>query len=80
MNVGIFHGDLLIVDISIDPKNFSTVIANVNEELVVKTLIKKKGVSYLTSGSKNISDKINLTENPEIVVWGVVTYVIHKQQ
>ena len=80
MNVGIFHGDLLIVDKSIDPKNFSTVIANVNEELVVKILIKKKGVSYLTSGSKNISDKINLTENPEIVVWGVVTYVIHKQQ
>ena len=68
-NAGIYDGDLLIVDKSIDPKNFSTVIANVNEELVVKTLIKKKGVSYLTSGSKNISDKINLTENPEIVVW-----------
>ncbi len=41
-NAGIYHGDLLIVDKSIDPKNFSTVIANVNEELVVKTLIKKK--------------------------------------
>ena len=80
MNVGIYDGDLLIVDKSIDPRNFSTVIANVNEELVVKTLIKKKEASYLTSGSKNISDKINLIENPEIVVWGVVTYVIHKQQ
>jgi len=22
-------------------------------------------------------DKINLTENPEIFIWGVVTYVIH---
>ena len=61
-------------------KKFSTVIANVNEELVVKTLIKEEGISYLTSGSKNVLDKINLTENPEIVVWGVVTYVIHKQQ
>ena len=79
-NVGIYDGDLLIVDKSIDPRNFSTVIANVNEELVVKTLIKEKGVSSLTSGSKNILDKINLAENPEIVVWGVVTYVIHKQQ
>ena len=29
---------------------------------------------------ENILDKINLAENPEIVVWGVVTYVIHKQQ
>mgnify|MGYP001306127445 FL=1 len=80
INVGIYDGDLLIVDKSIDPRNFSTVIANVNEELVVKTLVKEKEVSYLTSGSKNISDKINLEENPEIVVWGVVTYVIHKQQ
>ena len=76
--VGIYDGDLLIVDKSINPKSFSTVIANVNEELVVKTLIKEKEASYLTSGSKNITDKINLSENPEVIIWGVVTYVIHK--
>ena len=58
--VGIHDGDLLIVDKSVDPKNLSTVIANVNEELVVKTLIKEKGASYLTSGSKRILDKITL--------------------
>ena len=79
-NVGIYDGDLLIVDKSLNPKNFSTVIANINEELVVKTLIKSKGSNYLTSGSKNASDQINLTDNPEIIIWGVVTYVIHKQQ
>ena len=79
-NVGIHDGDLLIVDKSLNPKNFSTVIANINEELVVKTLIKSKGSNYLTSGSKNTSDRINLTDNPEIIIWGVVTYVIHKQQ
>ena len=78
-NVGIYDGDLLIVDKSLSPKNFSTVIANVNEELVVKTLIKSKEANYLTSGSKNTSDRINLTDNPEIIIWGVVTYVIHKQ-
>ena len=77
--VGIYDGDLLIVDKSLNPKNFSTVIANVNEELVVKTLIKSKESNYLTSGSKNTSDRINLTDNPEIIIWGVVTYVIHKQ-
>ena len=75
-NVGIYDGDLLIVDKSLNPKNFSTVIANVNEELVVKTLIKSKETNYLTSGSKNTSDRINLTDNPEIIIWGVVTYVI----
>jgi DNA polymerase V len=78
-NVGIYDGDLLIVDKSLNPKNFSTVIANVNEELVVKTLIKNKETNYLTSGSKETSDRINLTDNPEIIIWGVVTYVIHKQ-
>ena len=78
-NVGIYDGDLLIVDKSLNPKNFSTVIANVSEELVVKTLIKSKETNYLTSGSKNTSDRINLTDNPEIIIWGVVTYVIHKQ-
>ena len=78
-NVGIYDGDLLIVDKSLNPKNFSTVIANVNEELVVKTLIKSKETNYLTSGSKNTSDRINLTDNPEIIIWGVVTYVIQKQ-
>jgi len=76
-NIGIRNGDLLVVDRSLNPKNFSTVIVNVNEELVVKSFIKEKNESFLTSGSKNLKDKINLTENPEIFIWGVVTYVIH---
>ena len=76
-NIGIRDGDLLVVDKSLNPKNFSTVIVNVNEELVVKNFIKEKDQSFLTSGSKKLEDKINLTENPEIFIWGVVTYVIH---
>ena len=76
-SVGIHDGDLLVVDRSLNPKNFSTVITNVNEELVVKSFIKEEDQSFLTSGSKNLKDKINLDENPEIFIWGVVTYVIH---
>ena len=76
-SIGIHDGDLLVVDRSLNPKNFSTVIVNVNEELVVKSFIKEKDQSFLASGSKKIKDKINLTENPEIFIWGVVTYVIH---
>ncbi len=77
-NVGIYDGDLLIVDKSINPKNFSTVIANVNDELVVKTILKEKGETFLTSGSKKKLDKINLAKDQEVIIWGVVTYVIHK--
>ena len=77
-SVGIYDGDLLIVDRSINPKNFSTVIANVNDELVVKTILKEKGETFLTSGSKKTSDRIPLAKDQEIIIWGVVTYVIHK--
>ena len=78
--IGINDSDLLVVDRSLNPKNFSTVIANVNEELVVKTFIKEKNQSFLTSGSQKSTNKISLTENPEIFIWGVVTYVIHALQ
>ena len=76
-SIGIHDGDLLVVDRSLNPKNFSTVIANINEELVVKSFIKERNQSFLTSGSRKLKDKINLIENPEIFIWGVVTYVIH---
>jgi len=75
--IGIHDDDLLVVDRSLNPKNFSTVIANVNEELVVKNFVKEKNKSFLISGSKKLKDEINLAENPEIFIWGVVTYVIH---
>ena len=76
-NVGIYDGDLLIVDKSLKPKNFSIVIANVNDELVVKSFIKEKNLQFLSSGSKNLGDKIIINPNSDIFIWGVVTYVIH---
>ena len=70
-------GDLLVVDKSLKPKNFSTVIANVHDELVVKTLIQERDKKFLTSGSKEFSDKILINEEQDVFIWGVVTYVIH---
>ena len=76
-DVGIYDGDLLVVDKSLKPKNFSTVIANVHDELVVKNFVKEKDEQFLTSGSKKIEDKIIINSESDIFVWGVVTYVIH---
>ena len=76
-NVGIYDGDLLIVDKSLKPKNFSTVIANVQDELVVKSFVKEKDKQFLTSRSKKFEDQILINEEEDIFIWGVVTYVIH---
>ena len=76
-DVGIYDGDLLVVDRSLDPKNFSTVVANVHDELVVKNFIKSKNQNFLSSGSNKIEDKIIINEDSNVFIWGVVTYVIH---
>ena len=76
-DVGIYDGDLLVIDRSLKPKNFSTVVANVNDELVVKSFVRSKDGQFLTSGSKNIEDKIVIGDESEVFIWGVVTYVIH---
>jgi len=76
-DVGIYDGDLLVVDRSLEPKNFSTVVANIHDELVVKNFIKSKDQNFLSSGSNNTEDKIIINEDSNVFIWGVVTYVIH---
>ena len=76
-DIGINDNDLLVVDKSLKPKNFSTVIANVYDELVVKNFVKEKDEQFLTSGSKKFEDRILINEEADVFIWGVVTYVIH---
>ena len=76
-DVGVNDGDILVVDKSLKPRNFSTVIANIHDELVVKSFVKEGNKQFLTSGSKNFEDRILINEEDDIFIWGVVTYVIH---
>ena len=76
-DIGINDNDLLVVDKSLKPKNFSTVIANVHDELVVKNFVKEKDEQFLTSGSKKFEDRISINEEADVFIWGDVTYVIH---
>ena len=69
-DVGIYDGDLLVIDRSLKPKNFSTVVANVHDELVVKSFVQSKDGQFLTSGSKNIEDKIIIGDETEVFIWG----------
>ena len=76
VGAGIHHGDLLIVDRSLDPKDKSVVIAVVNGELTVKRIRIKGRKITLEPENKNYSAQ-QITEEMEFEVWGIVTNVIH---
>ena len=69
----ITSGDLLVVDRSLNLKNDCIAIINFNNELVVKNIIKENNNFYI----KNKAEKILISENSDVNVWGVVTYIIH---
>jgi DNA polymerase V len=74
---GIHHGDLLIVDRSIESKDKNIVIAAINGELTVKKIRIKGRKITLEPENKNYPIQ-EIAENTEFEVWGVVTNVIHK--
>ena len=73
---GIFNGDLLIVDRSLEPVHGKVVIAEVDGQLTVKRLVKLKDYFSLQPENSNYPP-IELEEGNEVVVWGVVTHVLH---
>jgi DNA polymerase V len=73
LEAGIHHGDLLIVDRSLDPAPGRVVIAVVDGEFTVQYFERLKKRPASSHSSKNPK---TLSENP-FEIWGVVTYVIH---
>ena len=74
---GIYEGAVLIVDRAIQPKSSSIVIADVDGELMVKRFYKNGNVVKLLSENPE-HPPITLAEGQELVIFGVVTYVIHQ--
>jgi DNA polymerase V len=74
--VGIFNSDILIVDRSLTAKHLDIVVASVNGELTVKRLICKNGKTILKAENPSYAF-IELNEEMEVTIWGVVTNVIH---
>ncbi|MFO9576131.1 translesion error-prone DNA polymerase V autoproteolytic subunit [Legionella pneumophila serogroup 1] len=77
VEAGIFSGDWLLVDRSIEPSDGRIVIAAVNGELTVKRLSKKGGRVQLLPANPKFQP-IDITEDSEMVIWGVVTLVLHE--
>lgn len=73
---GIHSGDLLVVDRSIHPENNHIVIAALNGDLTVKRLSRAQGRVRLMPENDEF-EPIDISSEDELVIWGVVTYVIH---
>ena len=78
INAGKFSGDILIVDRSLNARNNDIVIATINGELTVKKLIKNNKSKFPLLRSENPKyPSINLTNDCDIDIWGIVIYSIH---
>lgn len=75
INAGINDKDILIVDKSLEPKNNKIAVCFIDGEFTVKRIhVEKEGV-YLMPENENYQP-IKVTDENELVIWGIVTYVI----
>ncbi|HOJ38346.1 MAG TPA: translesion error-prone DNA polymerase V autoproteolytic subunit [Ignavibacteriales bacterium] len=77
INAGILSGDILIVDRSIEKPFGKIIVALLNNEFTVKRLVKSKNRVYLMPENPKYPN-IELTEQVDFQVWGVVTGLVRK--
>ena len=73
---GIYPGDLLIVDKSLEAINKTVIIAVVNGEMTVKRLRLRGDRAFLEAENEGYPP-IEITDTMEGSIWGVVTHSIH---
>ena len=77
VGAGLDDGDLLVIDRSLNPENGKIAVCLVDGEFTVKRIKKEKNKLYLMPENKNYKP-IELKEENELIIWGVVEYVIKK--
>lgn len=73
----IHSGDVLVVDRALEPKHRDIVVAILYGEFTVKRILRKGDKIFLAPENRNYLP-IEISEEADFQVWGVVTYVIHK--
>ncbi len=76
-NAGLSDGDLIVIDRSLDHENKKIAVCYLEGEFTVKRIIKKKNKIYLKPENKNYKE-IEIKDGDELIIWGIVTYVIKK--
>ena len=75
IDAGINDQDVLVVDRSLEPQNNTIAICFIDGEFTVKRIRLEKSALYLMPENKNYTP-IQVTEENQLVIWGIVTYVI----
>ena len=76
-DAGIASGDILVVDKSITAANRQIVVAMLDGDFTVKRLRRRNNRVFLESGNPEFPPR-EITPDQELVIWGVVTFVIHQ--
>lgn len=74
---GLDDGDLLVIDRSKEPEDNAIAVCFVDGEFTVKRLKVEEACIYLMPENPNYSP-IKVTEDNQLIIWGVVTYVVKK--
>ena len=77
LGAGIDDGDLLVIDKSLNPENGKIAVCFIDGDFTVKRIIKEKGKLYLKAENKKYKS-IELSGESELIIWGIVEYVIKK--
>ena len=77
IEAGLDDGDLLIIDRSLNPENGKIGVCLIDGEFTVKRIKKENNKLYLMPENKKYK-AIELMEENELIIWGIVAYVIKK--
>ena len=74
---GLDDGDLLVIDRSKEPEDNAIAVCFIDGEFTVKRLKVEAECIYLMPENPNYKP-IRVTEDNQLIIWGVVTYVVKK--
>ena len=77
IGAGLEDNDLLVIDRSLEPENNKIAVCFIDGEFTVKRLLIKKGKLWLQPENSKFK-AIEVTDDNEFVIWGIVTNVIKK--
>lgn len=74
-NAGIYDGDLLVIDKSLEPQDGKIAICQIDGEFTVKRIKKEKDVVWLIAENEDFQP-IKVTADNELMIWGIVVHSI----